>query len=134
MPFWSRKKKPHPVTIEALEKVKGELSKGSISIESETWRIMANKHVLRCIFDDIDHERITAEDASIFKRYNEMARKWREELMRGIEKEVTSRGEFSETIVINAPIELVWKSWRDMDIISQVVMDGSAGRIDDCHY
>jgi len=136
MPFWSRKKKPHPETLEALEKVKDELKKGTVSIESDTWRIMANKQVLRCIFDDIEHERITPEDASIFKSYNEMTRNWREELINSIEEEQEGipRGECSETIIINAPIELVWKSWRDMEITSLTVLNGSAARIDDSHF
>jgi len=136
MPFWSRKKKPYPETIEALEKVKGELEKGAIYVESETWRIMANKQVLRCIFDDIENERITPVDASIFKDYNEMARKLREELMNRVEKERAgaSRGDYSDTIVINAPMESVWNSWRDMEVISQTILDGSAGRIDGTRF
>ena len=102
MPFWSKKKKPHSETLKALKKVKAEIEKGTVSIGSDTWRIMANKHVLRCIFDDIDHERITPKDASIFKKYNEMTSKLREELLSGIEEEIsTPIGECFETIVIN---------------------------------
>jgi len=136
MPFWSRKKKPHPKTIEALSKIRKELERETVSIESDTWRIMANEHVLNCIMDDIQHERISSEDASMFKQYNEMTRTWREEVLTNLEEgqEGISRGECSEIVVIDAPIELVWESWRDMEVISQTLINGSAGRIDETHF
>ena len=136
MPFWSRRKKPHPETIEALKKVRKELEKGTASIESGTWRMMANEHVLNCIMDDIKHERLSPEDVSMFHRYNEMTRSWREEVITSFEEghKDASIGECSESVVINAPIEKVWKSWRDMNIISQTLLNGSAGRIDETHF
>jgi hypothetical protein len=63
MPFWSRKKKPHSETIDALKEIRKVLESGTVSIESDTWRMMANQHILNCIMDDIKHERISSEDA-----------------------------------------------------------------------
>lgn len=136
MPFWSRKKEPHPETVEALEKIKEELEKGAISVEGDTWRMMANEHVLNCILDDIEHDRISSEDASAFQKYNRMMEAHREQVVSSLEKthEGINRGECSESIIINAPIEQVWKSYRDMEIISQTLPDGSADRIDDTHF
>jgi len=136
MPFWSRKKKPHSETIEALKKIREELERGTVSIESDTWRMMANEHVLDCMMDDIKHEQISSEDASMFQRYNEMTRTWREDIVTGFEERQAgiSMGECSESVVIDAPIELVWKSWRDMEILSQTLINGSAGRIDETHF
>ena len=136
MPFWSRKKTPHLETIEALKKIRKELERGTVSIESDTWRMMANQHILNCIMDDIQHERISSEDASMLQQYNEMTRTWKERLVTTLEEthEDTSRGECSEIIDINAPTELVWRSWRDMKIISHTLIDGSAGRIDETHF
>jgi len=136
MPFWSRKKKPHAETIEALERVRKELERGAVSAESDAWRIMANQHVLNCIMDDIKHERISSEDVSMFQQYNEMTRTWREEVVTTLEErqEGSNRGECSEIVVIDAPMELVWKSWRDAKIISQTLINGSAGRIDETHF
>ena len=81
MPFWSRKKEPHPETTEALMLVKKELETGTVSVESDTWRTMANQHVLNCIMDDIEHNRISSEDISTFERYNEMTRTWKKEIL-----------------------------------------------------
>ena len=136
MPFWSRKKKPHPETVEALEKIRKDLERGTVSVESDTWRMMANEHVLNCIMDDIQHERISPEDVSMFQRYNEMTKTWREKLITTFEEgqEDTNLGECSESVVINVPIEKVWKSWRDMGIMSQTLLNGSAGRIDKTHF
>jgi len=131
-----QRKKPHPETIEALKKIRKELERGTVSIESDTWRMMANRHILNCIMDDIQHERISSEDASMLQQYNEMTRTWKERLVTTLEEthEDTSRGECSEIIDINAPTELVWRSWRDMKIISHTLIDGSAGRIDETHF
>jgi hypothetical protein len=136
MPFWSRKKNPHSETVEALKKIRKELENGTVSVESDTWRIMANPHILNCIMDDIKHERISSEDVSVFQQYNEMTRTLREQLVTTLAETQggASRGECSEIVVIDAPIELVWKSWRDMKIISQTLIDGSAGRIDETHF
>ena len=136
MPFWSRKKKPHSETIEALEKIRKELEKGTVSVESDTWRMMANEHVLNCIMDDIEHKRISSEDVSMFQRYNEMTKTWRTEMLSILEegRKDVSIGECSETVSINAPIEKVWESWRDMEIVSQTLLNGSAGRIDETHF
>jgi len=136
MPFLSRKKKPHPETIKAMEKVREELERGTVSVESDTWRMMANQRVLICIIDDIEHERISPEDVSLFERYNEMTRSWKEGIITTFEKgyEDANIGECLETIVINAPREKVWKSWRDMEITSQTLLNGSAGRIDEAHF
>jgi len=132
----SQGKKPHPETVEALKRIREELERGKVSIESDTWRMMANEHVLNCIMDDIEHKRISSEDVSMFQQYNEMTRTWKKQLVTTLEEthEDTSRGECSEIIVINAPIEKVWKSWRDMEIISQTLLNGSAGRIDETHF
>jgi len=136
MPFWSRKKKPHPETVEALKGIRKELEKGTISVDSDTWRMMANEHVLKCILDDIEHDRISSEDASAFQKYNRMTEIHRENVVSSLEEthEGISRGECLETIIINAPIEQVWKSWRDMGIISQTILNGSAGRIDGTRF
>ena len=136
MPFWSRKKEPHPETTEALMLVKKELETGTVSVESDTWRTMANQHVLNCIMDDIEHNRISSEDISTFERYNEMTRTWKKEILttlKGGQKD-ESVGECSETISIDAPIEKVWESWRDMEVISQTLLNGSAGRVDETHF
>ena len=135
MPFWSRKKKPHSETIDALKEIRKVFESGTVPIESDTWRMMANQHILNCIMDDIKHERISSEDALSFRKYNEMAKAWREEIVTTLEegREGISRGECSEIVVIDAPIELVWKSWRDMEIVSKT-LEGSAGRIDETHF
>jgi len=72
----------------------------------------------------------------IFKRYNEMGRNFREDVMTSIEEDIefTSRGECSEIVVVNTPIDVVWESWRNMEVISKTIMDGSAGRIDANHF
>ena len=136
MPFWSRKKKPHPETVKALKKIRKELEMGSVSIESDMWRMMANERVLNCIMDDIQHERISSEDTSVFQRYNEMTSSLREDVMTTLEEpqEGISIGECSEIIVINRPLEQVWKSWRDAEIMTQSLINGSAGRIDETHF
>jgi len=36
MPFWSRKKKPHSETIDALKEIRKVLESGTVSIESDT--------------------------------------------------------------------------------------------------
>jgi len=136
MPFWSRKEKPHSETIEAIEKIRKELERGTVSVESDTWRMMANEHFLNCILDDIKHERLSPEDASMFQRYNEMTRSWREGVITSFEKgyKDASLGECSEIVFINAPIEKVWDFWRDIEIMSQTLLNGSAGRIDETHF
>ena len=97
---------------------------------------MANEHVLNCIMDDIEHKRISSEDVSMFQRYNEMTKTWRTEMLSTLEegRKDVSIGECSETVSINAPIEKVWESWRDMEIVSQTLLNGSAGRIDETHF
>ncbi|MDH5482326.1 MAG: hypothetical protein OEY22_05555 [Candidatus Bathyarchaeota archaeon] len=136
MPFWTRKKKPHSETIEALRRVRKELETGTASVESDTWRIMANEHVLNCIADDIENKRISSEDVSLFQRYNEMMMNWKKDVLSTLEEgqKDESVGECSETISINAPVEKVWEFWRDMDVISQTLLNGSAGRIDETHF
>ena len=135
-PFWPRKKKPHSETVKAFKKIRKELERGTVSIESDTWRMMANKHVLNCIMDDIQNERVSSEDVSMFQQYKEMTRTWKEEVVTTFKEkqEGISRGECSETVIIDAPIEVVWKSWRDMEIISRTLINGSAGRIDKTHF
>lgn len=128
--------KAHPETIKALEILKKDFENGRISIESDTWRLMANKHTLDCIQDDIQHERISSEDASLLKKYDNLSKNWRNDVITSFKDghKGVQKGECTGQITVNAPIKFIWDSWRNIGTLVKTLPDATADRIDDTHY